>query len=106
MRLAVGVKVIHSGDLARAIAVDAKDFSACFQIEVAGSHGNGDRGVQRRRLGVDVATVEIAVTAINAGRPLRDTSIERFGWAIRLRENARGRIVRMITELRAGFSEQ
>src|SRR5919106_4869345 len=105
-RLPIGVEVTHPGHLPRAIAIDAANFGSGSEIEIAGVERYGDRDVKRRRLGVHVAAVKIAVATIDARRPFRNACVERLRRAIRLRENPRGGVVGMIPQLFAGFGEQ
>ena len=53
-----------------------------------------------------MAAVKIAMTAVDASGPLGDARIERLGRTIRLGKNSGRGVVRMVTEIFAGFGEQ
>src|SRR5206468_3621850 len=82
-----GVEITHAGHLSRTVAIDAKNFAVCPQVEVAGLDSHGNRGVKRGGFGVHMAAVEIAVTAIHARRTFADARVKRRRRTIRLRQN-------------------
>ncbi len=105
MHLPLRIKIAYAGHLPRAIAVDANDFGLSPEIEVAGLERDRDHGIERGRFGVDMAAIKVAVAAVNTSGPLRDPRIKRSRRPIGLRQNAGGSLIRMVSELRACFSE-
>src|SRR5580765_4622333 len=103
---AVGIEITHSRHLLVTLAVDAEYLRSSSEVEVAGFQRHGDRRVERCGLGVHMAAVKIAMTTVDTSGPLGDASIERLGWTIRLGKDSGRGVVRMVTELFAGFGEQ
>src|SRR5882724_11742561 len=102
----IGIEITHSRHLLITLAVDAEYLGFGSEVEIVGFQRHWDRRVERCGLGVHMAAVKIAVSAVNAGRSLGDARIERLGWTIRLGKNSRRGVVRMVTEFFAGFGEQ
>jgi len=104
--LSFRIEIAYAFDTLIAVGIDAKHLRAGSQIEIAGLERHRNRRVKRRRLGMNVAAVKIAMTAINAGGPFRNARVERLGRTIRPGQNSCCSLVGMITKLPACFREE